>query len=114
MYSFSYPDSSTTGFGGFGPFLSGLSLITLAIYFITSSDSGSLVVDILASNGATEHQWIQRVFWAVTEGAVACALLIAGDTQALKALQAASIVFGLRRTRRKIVRRERTTTIGES
>jgi len=93
MYSFSYPDSNN--FGGFGPFLSGLSIITLAIYFITSSDSGSLVVDILASNGAAEHHWIQRIFWAVTEGAVACALLIAGDTQALKALQAASIVFGL-------------------
>jgi len=93
MYSFSYPDSNN--FGGFGPFLSGLSIITLAIYFITSSDSGSLVVDILASNGATEHHWIQRVFWAITEGAVACALLIAGDKQALEALQAASIVFGL-------------------
>jgi len=93
MNSFSYPDSD--GFGGFGPFLSGLSIITLAIYFITSSDSGSLVVDILASNGATQHHWIQRVFWAITEGAVACALLVAGDTEALKALQAASIVFGL-------------------
>lgn len=66
MNSFSYPDSD--GFGGFGPFLSGLSIITLAIYFITSSDSGSLVVDILASNGATQHHWIQRVFWAITEG----------------------------------------------
>lgn len=93
MYSFSYPDANN--FGGFGPFLSGLSIITLAIYFVTSSDSGSLVVDVLASNGATEHHWIQRVFWAVTEGAVACALLIAGGDQALKALQAASIVFGL-------------------
>jgi len=93
MNSFTYPDSN--GFGGFGPFLSGLSIFTLAIYFITSSDSGSLVVDILASNGATEHHWVQRVFWAFTEGAVACALLVAGGTNALKALQAASIVFGL-------------------
>ena len=66
MNSFSYPDSND--FGGFGPLLSGLSIITLAIYFITSSDSGSLVVDILASNGATKHHWIQRVFWAITEG----------------------------------------------
>ena len=66
MDSFSYPDSND--FGGFGPFLSGLSIFTLAIYFITSSDSGSLVVDILASNGATKHHWSQRVFWAVTEG----------------------------------------------
>jgi len=93
MYSFSYPDSNN--FGGFGPFLSGFSLFALAIYFITSSDSGSLVVDILASNGRTEHHWIQRVFWAVTEGAVACALLVAGKSDALGALQAGSIVLGL-------------------
>ena len=69
MNSFSYPDSN--GFGGFGTFLSGLTIFTLGLYFITSSDSGSLVVDILASNGATEHHWIQRVFWAVTEGGTA-------------------------------------------
>lgn len=93
MNSFSYPDSNN--FGGFGPFLSGLTIFTLAIYFITSSDSGSLVVDILASNGATEHHWIQRVFWSVTEGAVACALLVAGGNTALRALQSASIIFGL-------------------
>jgi len=93
MNSFSFPDSNN--FGGFGPFLSSLSIFTLAIYFITSSDSGSLVVDTLASNGASKHHWIQRVFWAATEGAVACALLVAGDTQALKALQAASTVLGL-------------------
>ena len=92
MYSFSYPDGK---FAGFGPFLSGLSIFTLAIYFITSSDSGSLVVDILASNGRTDHHWIQRVFWAFTEGAVATALLVAGGSSALNALQAASIVFGL-------------------
>lgn len=92
MYSFSYPDGN---FGGFGPFLSGFTIFALAIYFITSSDSGSLVVDILASNGATKHHWIQRVFWAFTEGAVATALLVAGGSDALGALQAASIVFGL-------------------
>lgn len=92
MYSFSYPGGD---FGGFGPFLSGFSIFALAIYFITSSDSGSLVVDILASNGAMKHHWIQRVFWAFTEGAVATALLVAGGSDALGALQAASIVFGL-------------------
>jgi len=93
MNSFSFPDDND--FGGFGPFLSGLSIFTLAIYFITSSDSGSLVVDTLASNGASDHHWIQRVFWAVTEGAVACGLLVAGQKKALQALQAASIVIGL-------------------
>merc|ERR1712176_662561 len=93
MNSFSYPDSNN--FGGFGSCPCGFSLFTLAIYFVTSSDSGSLVVDILASNGRTEHHWIQRVFWAITEGAVATALLVAGGPEALRALQAAGIVFSL-------------------
>ena len=93
MYSFSYPDDK--GFGGFGDFMAGLSLFAISIYFITSSDSGSLVVDHLASNGHENHHWIQRVFWAFTEGAVATALLVAGGEDALGALQAASIVFGL-------------------
>ena len=75
--------------------MSGLSIFALAIYFITSSDSGSLVVDALASNGGEKHHTIQRVFWAFTEGAVATGLLWAGGSDALTALQAASIVFGL-------------------
>ena len=65
MDSFSYPDGE---FGGFGRFLSVITIFTLAIYFITSSDSGSLVVDTLASNGENQHHWIQRIFWAITEG----------------------------------------------
>jgi hypothetical protein len=69
--------------------------VALAIYFATSSDSGSLVVDHLASNGRRNHHWIQRLFWAVTEGAVATAVLSAGGKEGLQAVQAASIVFGL-------------------
>jgi hypothetical protein len=92
MFSFSFPDDNMEGFGSF---LAILSLIALVIYFVTSSDSGSLVVDHLASNGKFHHHWIQRLFWAFTEGAVATALLSAGGAEALNALQAASIVFGL-------------------
>lgn len=79
----------------FGTALSLLSLFAIAVYFVTSSDSGSLVVDHLASNGSEEHHVLQRVFWAFTEGAVATALLVAGGNKALSALQAASIVCGL-------------------
>lgn len=93
MYSFSYPDDN--GFAGFGDFLAGLSLIAVCVYFVTSSDSGSLIVDHLASNGHEDHHWLQRVFWAFTEGAVATALLVAGGSKALSALQSASIVFAL-------------------
>lgn len=96
MYSFTYPGSGADGnFPGFGEVMSGLSVFALAIYFITSSDSGSMVVDALASNGKEEHHSIQRIFWAFTEGAVATGLLWAGGSDALTALQAASIVFGL-------------------
>lgn len=92
MYSFSFPND---GMEGFGSFMAGLSLFAVSIYFITSSDSGSLIVDHLASNGALNHHWVQRLFWAFTEGAVATALLLAGGSNALSALQAMSIVFGL-------------------
>lgn len=92
LFSFSYPED---GFGGFGKFLSALSIVAVTVYFVTSSDSGSLVVDHLASNGKEEHHFVQRIFWAVTEGAFATALLVAGGSDALTALQAASIVFGL-------------------
>ena len=61
-------------------------------FFVTSSDSGSLVVDTIASKGKGESPAWQRVFWAVLEGLVAIALLIAGG---LGALQSASIIIAL-------------------
>ena len=93
LYSFSFPD--TFDGEGLGPMLTVLFIISLAIYFATSSDSGSLIVDFLASNGRLHHHWLQRLFWAVTEGAVATALLTAGGADALAAVQAASIICGL-------------------
>jgi hypothetical protein len=92
LYSFSFPDDFDVGYG---PTLTVLFLISVAIYFATSSDSGSLVVDLLASNGRMEHHWLQRLFWALTEGAVATALLTAGGPDGLAALQAGSIICGL-------------------
>jgi choline/carnitine/betaine transport len=79
----------------FGALLSVFALICLVLYFITSSDSGSLVIDILAANGVQDPPMLQRVFWALSEGAAACALLYAGGNDALRALQTASIVAGL-------------------
>ncbi len=58
-------------------------------FFVTSSDSGSLVIDMLTSGGAKNTPTWQRVFWAVSEGVVAAALLVAGG---LVALQTAAIV----------------------
>ncbi|CAB9506058.1 Glycine betaine/proline/choline [Seminavis robusta] len=93
LYSFSYPSSFPNG--GMGSVLTVLYLFAVAVYFCTSSDSGSLVVDFLASNGKHEHHWLQRLFWALTEGAVAIALLNAGGRDGLAAVQAASIIAGL-------------------
>ncbi|CAE8643079.1 unnamed protein product [Polarella glacialis] len=98
--AFSWKDDSGYWFDlmgqyhGMGTFLCFVSIITTVLYFVTSSDSGSLVVDLIASNGREAHV-VQRVFWAITEGAVAIALLRAGGQESLKALQSISICAGL-------------------
>lgn len=78
-----------------GMMMSVLSLIAIILYFVTSSDSGSLVIDCLSANGNPEPPIVQRVFWAVTEGATATALLKAGGEKSLSALQTVSIACGL-------------------
>ncbi len=64
--------------------LSGIAIILVTIFFITSSDSGSLVVDMLASGGDPEPPTWSRVLWALVEGSVAIALLLAGGLGALQ------------------------------
>jgi choline/glycine/proline betaine transport protein len=61
-------------------------------FFVTSSDSGSLVVDHLTSGGKHDVPKVQRIFWAITEGAVAAILLWGGG---LGALQTAAVSTGL-------------------
>ena len=72
-----------------------IGLIVIVLFFVTSSDSGSLVIDIITSGGHPDPPIWQRIFWAVTEGVVAAALLLVGGDQALQALQTASVVTGL-------------------
>ncbi|NIJ14527.1 choline/glycine/proline betaine transport protein [Saccharomonospora amisosensis] len=67
-------------------------VILIVLFFVTSSDSGSLVVDMLASGGDPNPPTWSRVFWGVMEGAVAIALLLAGG---LSALQLAAILIAL-------------------
>ena len=69
-----------------------LGTLLVIVFFVTSSDSGSLVVDMITSGGHPHPLVSQRVFWAFSEGAVACVLLYSGG---LKALQTASITTGL-------------------
>ncbi len=72
--------------------LNGLIVVMIVLWFVTSSDSASFVIDMLTSGGDTNPPKIQRLFWAGTEGVIAAVLLAAGG---LGALQAASIVSGL-------------------
>ncbi|WP_053615399.1 BCCT family transporter [Nocardiopsis sp. NRRL B-16309] len=78
-----------------GDAVSLLLIVVVTIFFVTSSDSGSLVVDTLTNGGDTHPVRWQRAFWAVAEGAVTLILLVLGGENALEALQAASVVTGL-------------------
>jgi choline/carnitine/betaine transport len=69
-----------------------LGIILVVSFFVTSSDSGSLVVDHLTSGGKLDSPKPQRVFWALMEGLIAGVLLIGGG---LTALQTAAITTGL-------------------
>ena len=67
-------------------------IVLAVVFFVTSSDSGSLVVDSIASGGKLESPVTQRVFWAATEGIIAAVLLLGGG---LQALQTAAVASGL-------------------
>lgn len=75
-----------------GQIFSGIAIILVAIFFITSSDSGSLVIDMLASGGHPNPPVWSRVLFAALEGVLAIALLLAGG---LEALQAAALTTAL-------------------
>ena len=64
----------------------------MIVFFVTSADSGSLVIDTIASGGAEDTPAWQRVYWCSLEGIAAALLLLAGG---LTALQAATLVAAL-------------------
>ncbi|MDJ0782091.1 MAG: BCCT family transporter [Desulfosarcinaceae bacterium] len=70
-------------------------IILVLVFFVTSSDSGSLVVDSITAGGKLDAPVPQRVFWATMEGAIAAALLIGGGADALGAIQAIAVSVGL-------------------
>ncbi len=72
-----------------------LAVILVLVFFVTSSDSGSLVIDSITAGGKTETPNSQRLFWVVIEGLIAGVLLFVGGEQALNALQAGAITTGL-------------------
>ncbi len=72
--------------------LSGLAIILIAVFFVTSADSGAFVIDTIASRGAPNSPVWQRLFWAAVLGLTAAVLMVAGG---LKALQAMTLVAAL-------------------
>ena len=71
--------------------ISTIAMLLTIIFFVTSSDSGSLVIDTITAGGKLDAPVSHRVFWCTAEGAVAIVLLLGGG---LSSLQAASLVAG--------------------
>jgi choline/glycine/proline betaine transport protein len=76
-------------------FMQGLAVLVVAIFFATSSDSASLVVDMLCSGTQTPGPVRQRVFWGLAEGAIAATLILLAGEAGLVALQQVITVVGL-------------------
>lgn len=74
-----------------GTITSVLAIAVVVFFFVTSADSGSLVIDILATGGDLETPKVTRVYWSVLEGVAAAVLLLVGGAGSLTALQTASI-----------------------
>lgn len=71
---------------------SSLAVVLVGLFFVTSADSGALVIDMLTSKGEEESPIWQRIFWSLLVGALAIALLMTGG---LESLQAATIASAL-------------------
>ncbi|WP_282168091.1 BCCT family transporter [Shewanella japonica] len=78
-----------------GNIISLLAVVLVLVFFVTSSDSGSLVIDSITSGGKVDAPAPQRVFWALVEGAIAAVLVWVGGTEAIEALQAGAISTAL-------------------
>jgi choline/glycine/proline betaine transport protein len=76
----------------FSTFLASVSLVMVVIFFVTSADSGALVLNMLSAHGRDDTPILQRVFWAAAIAAIAAVLLLAGG---LGALQTAAIASAL-------------------
>ena len=67
-----------------------LAVILVGVFFITSADSGSVVIDAIAAGGETQTTTLQRIFWCASVGVVAAALLLAGGLDALQSVTIAT------------------------
>ena len=79
----------------FSDALSILSIVLVLVFFVTSSDSGSLVIDSITAGGKIDAPVPQRIFWATIEGVIAGVMLWIGGKEALQALQSGVIITAL-------------------
>ncbi|MCW8348477.1 BCCT family transporter [Vibrio sp. ZSDZ65] len=79
----------------YGEVLSVISIVLILVFFITSSDSGSLVIDSITAGGKIDAPVPQRIFWACIEGAIAGVMLWIGGKEALQALQSGVVATAL-------------------
>ena len=79
----------------FGSAISVISILLVLIFFVTSSDSGSLVIDSITAGGKVDAPIPQRIFWATVEGAIAAVMLWIGGKEALQALQSGVVATAL-------------------
>jgi len=63
-----------------------IGIILVVVFFVTSSDSGSLVIDTITAGGKVDAPVSQRIFWCIFEGAVAIVLLLGGGLIGLQAM----------------------------
>lgn len=73
----SYPFAEVSSF---------VAIILVSVFFVTSSDSGSLVIDHLTSGGKLTSPTAQRIFWAILEGVIAAVLLLGGGLSTLQSV----------------------------
>ncbi|MCV6627738.1 MAG: BCCT family transporter [Cellvibrionaceae bacterium] len=79
----------------FSQLTTGLGVILVMIFFITSADSGALVIDGITAGGKTDSPSRQRVFWVLMGGALAASMLYVGGSEALAGLQAGTVAAGI-------------------
>jgi choline/glycine/proline betaine transport protein len=79
----------------FTTLVQGLAVVIVAIFFATSSDSASLVVDLLCTGDEDPGPVRQRVFWGTSEGVLAASLIVLAGDAGLTALQEVITVIGL-------------------
>lgn len=78
-----------------GDILSIVAIVLIIVFFVTTLDSGSIVIDSMTAGGKLEVPIKQKVVWAVISGAIAMVMLWVGGTESVQALQSITIIAAL-------------------